>query len=60
MANGSNPDPGHPTMRRYVEAQLLYFAQCRPYRRASVVIDNTSFDHPRIVGPHGKARVGEN
>lgn len=58
--DGSNPDPGHPSMRRYVEAQMLYFAQCSPQRRASVVIDNTSFDHPRFVGPQGKAAVVEN
>lgn len=49
--DGSNSDACHPAMRRYVEAQMLYFAQCAPQRRASAVIDNTSFDHPLFVTP---------
>lgn len=53
--DGSNPDPGHPSMRRYVDAQMLYFAQCSPHRRASVVIDNTSFDRPRLIAPDDRA-----
>lgn len=49
--DGSPPDPTHPTLRRYVEGQRLYFAQCTPKQRASVVVDNTFFDAPRIVLP---------
>lgn len=58
--DGSNPDPCHPSMRRYVAAQTLYFARCAPHRRASVVIDNTSLDHPRFIRPRGNAGVVEN
>ena len=39
--DGSHPDPEHPTMRRYVEGQRIYFAACRPRERATVVMDNT-------------------
>jgi uridine kinase len=57
--DGSNPDPAHPSMRRYVEAQKLYLAQCTPQRRASVVVDNLSFDAPRIVSPKDLATAAE-
>lgn len=43
--DGSHPDPEHPSMRRYVEGQRLYLAQCRPHRRATVVLDNTGPSH---------------
>ena len=39
--DGSHPDPFHPSMARYTEAQLLYRAECDPARRASLVIDNS-------------------
>lgn len=39
--DGSHTDPEHPTMRRYVEGQRIYFAACRPRERATVVVDNT-------------------
>ena len=39
--DGSNPDPAHPSMRRYVEGQRIYLATCRPHDRATLVIDNT-------------------
>lgn len=49
--DGTHPDPEHETMRRYIEGQRLYFAQCRPWARADLVIDNTRFDHPQIIAP---------
>jgi uridine kinase len=54
LRDGSNPDPEHPSMRRYVEGQRLYFRTCDPRSRADVVIDNTDVDGPRIVD--GQAR----
>jgi uridine kinase len=39
--DGTPGDPDHPSMTRYVEAQRLYEAACRPRQRASVVIDNS-------------------
>lgn len=47
--DGTNPDPGHPAMRRYVEAQKIYFAACSPQRRADILIDNADVEAPRIM-----------
>jgi uridine kinase len=44
--DGSHPDPGHPSVARYVEGQRLYFAACRPWERADLVIDNSDLDRP--------------
>ncbi|QNN52733.1 uridine kinase [Nocardioides mesophilus] len=38
--DGSNPDPEHPSMSRYVGGQRLYLDSCRPADRATFVIDN--------------------
>lgn len=51
VRNGSNPDPQHPTMDRYVEGQRLYFAAARPWERATIVVDNTDFTSPRVIHP---------
>lgn len=47
--DGSNPDPEHPSMRRYVAGQRLYFAHCEPWHRASVVVDNSVPQSPRLL-----------
>ena len=52
VRNGSNPDPEHPTMRRYVGGQRLYFAAARPWERATIVVDNTDFTSPKVIHPH--------
>jgi uridine kinase len=44
--DGTPPDPDHPGMRRYVEAQRIYFAACDPRRRATAVVDNTDPARP--------------
>ena len=49
--DGTNPDPAHPSLQRYVQAQRSYAAACAPDRRASVVIDNTRPAVPRLIGP---------
>jgi uridine kinase len=46
--DGTFPDPAHPSNQRYVGAQLLYFAACAPRDRATVVIDNSDYDAPRL------------
>jgi uridine kinase len=46
--DGTPPDPAHPGMRRYVEAQRIYFSTCDPQRRATAVIDNADPAEPRI------------
>ena len=51
VRNGSNPDPQHPTMRRYVEGQRLYFAAALPWDRATIVVDNTDFASPKVIHP---------
>jgi uridine kinase len=47
--DGSEPDPDHPSVRRYVAGQRLYFDACAPWHRADLVVDNTSLDEPRLV-----------
>lgn len=47
--DGTDPDPGHPSMHRYVEAQRIYFAACEPWRRATLVVDNSTLDAPLVV-----------
>jgi uridine kinase len=47
--DGMHPDPAHASMRRYVEGQRLYLQQFDPRSRASIVIDNTHPDEPRII-----------
>jgi uridine kinase len=49
IRDGTNPDPDHPDLRRYVGAQHIYSAACAPRDRATFVVDNTDFDHPRIT-----------
>ena len=49
--DGSSPDPRHPGMRRYVEAQRIYFARCRPQQRATILIDNTDLTRPVLTRP---------
>jgi uridine kinase len=50
VRDGSHPDPGHPSVARYVGGQRLYFAACRPWERADLVIDNSDLARPRISG----------
>ncbi|BBH67745.1 uridine kinase [Actinoplanes sp. OR16] len=47
--DGTNPDPAHPAMRRYVEAQRIYFAACSPQQRADILIDNEDLETQRII-----------
>ncbi|WP_259363341.1 methyltransferase domain-containing protein [Microbacterium esteraromaticum] len=49
IRDGSHPDPEHPSMRRYVGGQRLYFAAARPWERADFVVDNSDFDHPQLI-----------
>jgi len=47
--DGSPPDPDHPSLRRYSEAQRRYLSNCAPERRASIVIDNDDLAAPIIT-----------
>lgn len=59
VRDGTNPDPDHPGMRRYVEAQRIYFAGCSPQQRADILIDNENFEAPQIVRTTGsRIRTG--
>jgi uridine kinase len=49
VRDGSPPDPAHPDLRRYVEAQRTYFAERSPRERADLVVDNTELDAPYLV-----------
>ena len=46
--DGSSPNPGHPSQRRYVEAQRHYVESCAPRERADIVVDNADLAAPRI------------
>lgn len=50
--DGTNPDPEHPDMARYVQGQRLYFAACRPWTRADLVIDNSDVHRPVQATDH--------
>lgn len=52
--DGSNPDPAHASMARYVQGQRLYFAACTPWERADLVIDNELPDCPRLLPVAGR------
>lgn len=54
--DGTNPDPEHPSMARYVQGQRLYLTSCTPAHRAHVVIDNSDWNHPVITGPQPRDR----
>jgi uridine kinase len=49
LRDGTDPDPEHPSVRRYVDAQRIYFSACSPQQRADILIDNRCFNEPRIV-----------
>lgn len=47
--DNNSPDPFDKLNTRYREGQLLYFQECNPKMRASIVIDNNDFKHPKLV-----------
>lgn len=40
--DGTSPDPDDPSVRRYVDGQLIYFEECSPKNRATLVVDNSN------------------
>ncbi|HPG74591.1 MAG TPA: uridine kinase [Rhodoglobus sp.] len=40
---------GAPAAQRYLGGQALYFAEADPRARATAIVDNSDFDHPRRV-----------
>ncbi len=46
--DGVPTDADHPDQRRYLDAQEIYLARCRPVDRADVVIDNADPATPRM------------
>lgn len=49
VRDGSSPDPTDPSQRRYVEGNQIYFDVCKPWGRASMVIENSELETPLIV-----------
>lgn len=49
MRDGSDPDPAHPSNRRYVEGQRLYLGACAPTERATFVVDNDDLASPTLM-----------
>jgi len=49
VRDGTDPDPDHPSVARYVGAQRIYLDQVDPAARAGIVVDNSDLERPRIV-----------
>jgi uridine kinase len=49
VRDGNAPDPSAGRNRRYLEGQKLYLAQCRPTEHASLVIDNSVIEAPKVI-----------
>lgn len=47
--DGSHPDPGDPSLARYVGGQQRYFAEVQPWQRAHIVLDAVDLDAPTLV-----------
>lgn len=62
MRDGSHPDPEHPSMRRYVGGQRLYFENAMPWVKATRLIDNTDPEAPGLLSPPDRIhrRTGQN
>ena len=58
IRNGSNPDPEHSSMRRYVGGQRLYFEAARPWERTTYVVENSDFASPRVIRPGQVSALG--
>ena len=41
-----SPDPFAASNQRYIEGQKLYLSQCRPWERASLVVNNENLEYP--------------
>lgn len=50
IRDGTHSDPEHPSMRRYVGGQQIYYTAVRPWERATLVVDNSG-DEPRVIAP---------
>jgi uridine kinase len=44
-----DPDPSHPSNRRYIEGQRIYIRESEPASRATVVIDNRDLAAPVLL-----------
>jgi uridine kinase len=49
VRDGSDPSPLDPSNRRYLEGQNIYLRMCAPSERATIVIDNSVIEAPKIV-----------
>lgn len=49
VRDGSPADPQAPANLRYAAGQRIYLSRCSPESRATVVVDNTDVDAPRIL-----------
>lgn len=47
--DGTSPDPNAESNHRYVEGQRIYFRECHPRGRASLIINNSDLDDPYVV-----------
>jgi uridine kinase len=50
-AGFGSPDPTAPSNVRYIEGQRLYLRACRPWRIATIIIDNSDIAIPALISP---------
>lgn len=49
LRDGTHPDPEHPSMARYVQAQRRYFSERAPWTRSDVVVANADIERPSVT-----------
>jgi len=49
IRDGSKANPEDEKNKRYHGGQLLYFKECSPEQRATILIDNRNFGNPQII-----------
>lgn len=49
VRDNCSPNPSDQANHRYREGQRLYFKECSPKSRATVVVDNNDFQDPKII-----------
>lgn len=47
--DGFSKDTDDRKVQRYIDGQRLYFEACRPWERASLVVDNSDWSAPRVI-----------
>ncbi len=49
VRDGPSPAPRPTGINRYVDGQQIYYRECSPHTRATLVVDNTDIDRPMLA-----------